>query len=148
MEEKAYIDIVANGLEKRIVEMKEEFNKKIDNIEKDNKERDKSINNMTKEIVLLSENMKINTESNKALTETINRLEKRLEDNKNALEILLNDFKNIILNDKSYDINRLKQLPFYPLKNYKIEIQDLILKKIIIPMQLIYLVYHMMKWVE
>lgn len=34
------------------------------------------------------------------------------------------------LNDKSYDINGLKQLPFYPLKNYKIEIQDLILKKI------------------
>ena len=97
MEEKAYIDIVANGLEKRIVEMKEEFNKKIDNIEKDNKERDKSINNMTKEIVLLSENMKINTESNKALTETINRLEKRLEDNKNALgNFLTSSLKSLV----------------------------------------------------
>ena len=97
MEEKAYIDIVANGLEKRIIEMKEEFNKKIDNIEKDNKERDKSINNMTKEIVLLSENMKINTESNKALTETINRLEKRLEDNKNALgNFLTSSLKSLV----------------------------------------------------
>ena len=97
MEEKAYIDLVANGLEKRIVEMKEEFNKKIDNIEKDNKERDKSINNMTKEIVLLSENMKINTESNKALTETINRLEKRLEDNKNALgNFLTSSLKSLV----------------------------------------------------
>lgn len=97
MEEKAYIDIVANGLEKRIIEMKEEFNKKIDNIEKDNKERDKSINNMTKEIVLLSENMRINTESNKALTETINRLEKRLEDNKNALgNFLTSSLKSLV----------------------------------------------------
>ena len=97
MEEKAYIDIVANGLEKRIIEMKEEFNKKIDNIEKDNKERDKSINNMTKEIVLLSENMRINTESNKALTETINRLEKRLEDNKNALgSFLTSSLKSLV----------------------------------------------------
>lgn len=97
MEEKAYIDLVANGLEKRIIEMKEEFNKKIDNIEKDNKERDKSINNMTKEIVLLSENMKINTESNKALTETINRLEKRLEDNKNALgNFLTSSLKSLV----------------------------------------------------
>lgn len=97
MEEKAYIDLVANGLEKRIVEMKEEFNKKIDNIEKDNKERDKSINDMTKEMVLLSENMKINTESNKALTETINRLEKRLEDNKNALgNFLTSSLKSLV----------------------------------------------------